>query len=1021
MPFSSPEDSLVKGPQLSFVDLWLPVKERGISQLRTLCAEKHLSIQISDDALDELGQSLLRRLVDIGEQVLWKEFNETRSTGDLLAAHLIAKGSQADSPPRGLYTKFIRRHRKQGIEKLLDKYPVFGRFLGTTWNFWLEASIEMLTRIDKDREAIFDTFGVPMGIAIQNIQQGLSDPHRAGRVVSVITFVTAGSVLKVVYKPKDLNLDKMYQSTLEDLNHHSPLPPLKTIAIHCGDGYGYMEYVPHVLCKNPQELDRFYFNAGRLTTVLHILGCTDCHHQNLIASGEHLVFIDTETLFEDYFHSHVAETAAEVDSSPVSELRRRFHGSVLRSGLIPMWRFIGPQNIAIDMSALGVQPPSDPTRLLPGWLALNCDGMMAGHTEQSVEIATSLPIGIGFKNPFEFYLDRFCDGFREQCAELMAHRPEWIRSGGVLERFSGIPRRFVFRTTRVYSALQRQQLEPIALRSSLNQFIKLEQLARCFLLASERPAHWPIFASEVMQMDQLDIPFFEHPINGKTLPLFGDATGLEYFTETSGLDASLERLTGLDSEAIEFQLRLIRGSCAARVLRETGNGSALSNSFSNRPSPGPVSLSQQEKLLQASCLMRTLLELAIWDRNGDVEWLGTDIGEDGERFSFGPVGLSLYGGSSGVALLCARLARLASSVPLAIDQEILNKTICSILAPIRELVHEESENWRTRWWRDQALGINGCGGVLLMLAGLEKEGWSSPDLGPHELALGLLKGAKAEFLCRDVQLDILGGCAGLIGSLIQLGTSKSLELAIVAGERLVETQHEKGGWTIRGAHSPMLLGFSHGTAGFAAALARLHNVTGERRFLDAARRALTYERQEFDSTQGDWPDLRKSSGVGGSNSGSNGFMTSWCHGAPGIALGRACLWGTALWDEQAEEEVKVGLNTTASMPLLEADHLCCGSFGLAATLRYVGCGPWITNKIDREAWCLRSEQLIESSVARKASQGGQFNCFGVREGNLLMPGFFTGLSGIGLLLTSDAHREALIPQLMASGLLYSES
>jgi lantibiotic modifying enzyme len=374
-----------------------------------------------------------------------------------------------------------------------------------------------------------------------------------------------------------------------------------------------------------------------------------------------------------------------------------------------------------------------------------------------------------------------------------------------------------------------------------------------------------------------------------------------------------------------------------------------------------------------------------------------------------------------VALFCARLARLSNSFTLDIDQEMLNKTICSILAPIHELTQEEISDWRARWWRDQALGINGCGGVLLMLAGLEKEGWSSPDLRPRELALGLLEGAKAKFLRQDVQLDIIGGSAGLIGPLIQLGTSKSLELAIVAGERLVEAQHEKGGWTIRGAHSPMLLGFSHGTAGFAAALARLHNVSGERQFLDAARRALTYERQKFDPKQGNWPDFRGSSGVGGSNSESNGFMTSWCHGAPGIALGRACLWGTALWDEHVEEEIRIGLNTTASMPLLEADHLCCGSFGLAATLRYVGCGPWITSKADREVWRLRSEDLIEKSLARRVSHEGQFNCFGVREGNLLMPGFFTGLSGIGLLLTSGVERETLIPQLMASGLLCAES
>ena len=1021
LPLLSPKSYSVNGVQLPFVDLWLPVKERGISLLRNLCNATRLSIQISDQALDDLGESLLRRLVHTGEQLLWQDFNKTRSSGDLLLAHLVAQGSEAESPSRELYKNFIRDHRQRGIESLLDEYPVFGRFLGIVWTFWLEQSVEMLERINRDREVLFHKFGVPMGVSIHRIQQGLSDPHRAGRVVSIITFVTTESTLRIVYKPKDLRVDQAYQEALEDLNRHSDLFPLKTIAIHCGKGYGYVEHVPHVFCTTRLDLDRFYFNAGRLTAVLHVLGCTDCYYENLIANFDHLVLIDTETLLEDDLRDHVEEATAEIDISPISELRRRYLGSVLRSGLIPMWRFIGSQDVAIDMSALGVHPPSKSTRLLPGWLALNSDGMMAGHVEQLAEVPTSLPMGIGSKNPFNSHIDRFCDGFTVESHELIARREEWLRPGGVLERFSGFPRRVVFRMTRVYSALQQQQLQPAALRSSLHQFTKLEQLARSFLLASERPAHWPIFASEVMQMDQLDIPFFEHRISGKALSLDGDISAIENFIATSGLDASRQRLTELDSEGIEFQLRLIRGSCAARVLRNTGTDSTASDVLSRHPSPAPPVLSHQEKLLQASSLMRKLLELAIWDQNGNVEWLGTDVGADGEKFSFGPVGLSLYGGSSGVVLLCARLARLADSGNVDIDKETLNKTIRSVLDPIKELVQEEITDWQSRWWRDQPLGINGCGGVLLMLAGLHLEGWESSDVQPRELAIGLLNGANADVLHQDIRLDILGGSAGLIGSLIQLGTSKSLELAIVAGKRLVEAQGEKGGWAVGGLSEPMLLGFSHGTAGFAAALARLHYVSGERCFLDAARRALTYERQEFDVKQGNWPDFRKSSGAGGSDSAGGAFMTSWCHGAPGIAWGRACLWGTELWDQQAEDEIRIGLNTTASMSLLEADHLCCGVFGLAATLRHIGSGPWITSKADREAWLVRSEEMINQSLARSVSHEGQFNCFGVSEGNLLMPGFFTGLSGIGLLLTSGVDQETLIPQLMASGLLCIEN
>ena len=45
--------------------------------------------------------------------------------------------------------------------------------------------------------------------------------------------------------------------------------------------------------------------------------------------------------------------------------------------------------------------------------------------------------------------------------------------------------------------------------------------------------------------------------------------------------------------------------------------------------------------------------MAIRDASGLVDWLGMDLGSDGEKFAFGPVGNSLYGGTAGVALLAA--------------------------------------------------------------------------------------------------------------------------------------------------------------------------------------------------------------------------------------------------------------------------------------------------------------------------------------------------------------------------------
>ena len=83
----------------------------------------------------------------------------------------------------------------------------------------------------------------------------------------------------MVYKPKDMGVDAAYQAMLRDLNGNSELAPLQMLAIHAGNGYGFMEYVPHRLCADECELRRFYTNAGRLSAILYLLGCTDCHFE----------------------------------------------------------------------------------------------------------------------------------------------------------------------------------------------------------------------------------------------------------------------------------------------------------------------------------------------------------------------------------------------------------------------------------------------------------------------------------------------------------------------------------------------------------------------------------------------------------------------------------------------------------------------------------------------------------------------------------------------------------------------
>ena len=135
---------------------------------------------------------------------------------------------------------------------------------------------------------------------------------------------------------------------------------------------------------------------------------------------------------------------------------------------------------------------------------------------------------------------------------------------------------------------------------------------------------------------------------------------------------------------------------------------------------------------------------------------------------------------------------------------------------------------------------------------------------------------------------MLGGAAGAILGLLALYHETAdptiLEKAIACGQHLLSTQISIDGspraW--KTTEEKPLTGFSHGAAGIAYALLRLYAVTGDLTYKKAASEGIAYECGVFSASVGNWPNLRSFS----EQIGQPDFMVSWCHGAPGIGLGR---------------------------------------------------------------------------------------------------------------------------------------
>ncbi|MCF8142239.1 MAG: type 2 lantipeptide synthetase LanM [Cyanobium usitatum Tobar12.5m-G36] len=994
-----------RGANHPFVHVWRPVAAWALETLQQRCSALEPRLQLSEASWLDLGEALLERLCSTADQALWDLFNQRRTPGQMLLAHLGASGDGSAEPVHEAYDAFMAELLGSGYGLLFSDFPVLGRLLATITQLWLEGSEEMLQRMAASRAQLQQRFAIPPDAVLRKVQLGLSDPHRGGRAVAILSFAAvapddlSSNLRQVVYKPKDMQVDQAFQDFLQGLNSASTLPPLRCLAVLSCEGFGFMEWVEHRLCSSEEELASFYINAGRTMAVLHLLGCTDCHYENLIASGDQLVLIDTETLLEADLRDLISDDGD--DPNHLSNLQTSMQGSVLRSGLLPQWLMVGAgKKRAFDISALGIQPPPA-EREMPGWLGLNSDGMMAGRSTQLCELPTSLPVGLGKPQRLTDFVEQLCDGFALQLQEAMRLRAPLMEA---LSQFSGKPRRLVARATRLYFTMQRQMLEPASLRSAVAHGLKLEQLSRSFVLAGEKPHNWPMFRAELLQMERLDIPFYEHMIDGDELPLPEGLAPIPEFMKASGLAAARRRLEQLDEPEIAFQQQLIRGAIAARHLKTNASSPAAALGTETATAAAAADAFDRDVYFQEALrLGEELWDAAILDSRGRPEWLGMDLGADGESFHFGLIGQSLYSGGSGIALLFARLA-LAHAGEAA---ELWRHRAWSCLATLAELAERNSNEQLFRLVRDLPYGISGSGGILLALHLLDSAGLEAAA----PLAEQLIHQLRPERLLADEGVDVIGGVTGLIGPLLLIGTSRAQELAAVCGERLVTLQLDSGGWGHSAASSqrkPPLTGFSHGAAGMAAALARLFRATGDARFAEAAAKALGYERSVFVSGRGNWPDFRSSNEA-------DAFMLSWCHGAPGILLSRQAIKEAGLADAASASELGVARSSTLvaigdliGTSVDVAAHLCCGVLGLTSLLR-----------LDAQASGLSLEPAVlnaERALISRARAGGGFTLFSVDNGTLSLPGLFTGKAGVALALLEASEEGLWLPAILSAGL-----
>lgn len=1005
LKYETPID--LKNP-LPFEDVLLPAilvaRQKLLIYLRKLSfsPDNTLLDMLTEKAYLSMEHNLLQKLADLSSKTLEFEFSHFRPFGQNLLNSLEKKIE--DTSSKKYYNSFVQDLLGDGLLTFFDKYPVLARLIATSVEFWVEAIATFLQDLDSDVLEINKVFNCceqlnedknniknELGKVIQ-IKPGLSDYHNQNRSVIALTFESG---LKLIYKPKTLALEIAYNQFLDWCNQCSIPLSFKVLKIINCDTHGWVEYVEHLPCDDEAAVKRFYKRSGMLLCILYVLGGTDCHYENLIANGEHLVLIDSETVI--HHEANIFTDSPEATQANIAAVEN-FSDSVLRSGLLPRWELRKDNETVYDISGLRSFDPKQTSQRVKRWKSINTDDMRLGYESVPISTQQNTPILNGIVLSANDYVDELIDGFEQMYCFLMKQREALLGNEGYLAIFQTQQVRFLFRSTQVYFVVLQKTLVPELLRNGVDRSIELDILSRAFLTVKEKPNTWPILQAELNSIQQLDIPYFGAFSNSDVLTRGLEQPIKNYFKEPSYNKAIL-RLKQLNKTDLFQQVSLIKGAFCARSahspqVNKTPNYYSFNNHVVTDLSQ-TIPLTREQLLLNAKIIATEIQERAICGTDGSVNWIGLGYLANAERYQLQIIGESLYDGNCGIALFLAALTSVTHSVQL-------RNLALGALQSLRRILQTSDSDFSQRFALQ--IGIGGGVGLGSLIYSLVKISQFLNETSLLEDALQTANLVTSESIASDRKLDITHGVAGTILGLLtlysQTGNLGVLNKAIVCGQHLLKhcfrVDNYVKYWTT--FEKKPLTGLAHGAAGIACALLRLYTVTQEKVYLEAACEGIAYETNVFSANAANWPDFR-----GVSTNGQPRFnVVNWCNGAPGIGLARLSSL-PILKTKEIFQDIEVALQTTQKYGLQGVDFLCCGNFGRIELLLVAAqklSRPHLLESANKQAaWIVTQAEKIGTYQLFPNLPSYEFGAFS--------PSFFRGTAGIGYQLLRLAYPEIL--------------
>lgn len=844
---------------IPFVEAWWPILRVARRRLRD--AAPHHREWLSDEAIAALEIFLLRELSGTGELALFEDFRDRRGE------------AEADSASAARYDAYVQHLLTSGYHEVFSAFPVLARHLVLLVDQWVDYVRLLAARLEQDRTTIERVFGQAAGQAAR-VTPGLSDRHAGGRRVAAVEF---HSGLRVAYKPREVRLERAFQAWLSWLEQAGADAMPSPIRVVDCDTHGWAEWVEQEALESRAAVEAYFRATGALVCLTYVLGATDLHGENLIASSRGPALVDTEMLLQP-------SARAEADA-PLA--------SCLSSGLVS-FVVVDRQGRTFDVG--GLQPSAPRDRSVPGrrWIDVRTDGIRFAPESRVHPVLRNDVIANGVRQRPEGFVDAVCAGFASAYRFLASNRERVLTPGGPLRGFADCRTRVLFRPSDQYAAAQYLMAAPRYQRRGVDRSLAIETFHQVFATDAGRPALWPAVYDERQALECLDVPRVTVPTAATDLAATTGDVSRDFYAR-SGLDAARDRLSRLDDEELARQLDQLRTALGGY------------DEVSASPPRARATATDAGGLLAAAEQIGHAILARSRAAPGDALSWPSSAGR-----------IDLYAGASGIGLFLAALAAVTGG-----------STWCDASQRVWRGVEAEIAKHAT-----PAPGIGACSGTMSVAYAMAVAGYWLDDARAVARAAAHATVIPLEAIDEDLVLDVDGGAAGALLTLLAVHDlspdDRLIAMARRCVSRLLDTQirigPDRGAWP-SGSDARARPGFAHGAAGIASALCRYAAQSDDPDVRDAVREAWGYERRVFADNDGGWPAVRRDGG--------RVTMTAWCHGAPGIALARAGA-PASMDDPDLAAEIDIAMRQTLSAAPAPFDHLCCGNLGRADIALTVG-------------------------------------------------------------------------------------